>query len=127
MTKHMDHEVRRPAVAKLAAKLQAAGMPLNEAATKAKATITAGKPGRVAQSRGARPAPTGGAMFIHGPQGCGKTRNAAALCKFFGKRAAVDYDVTRTSYAGNLIVFSNEPLPGSMPFRTAMSRAGIKA
>lgn len=73
----------------------------------------------------------GGALFIHGPQGCGKSRNAEALCKAFGKKRAVDFGddpaLTQQDYASNLIVFSHIPLPGSMPFRTAMSRAGLNA
>lgn len=116
MPKEFDYAVRRPAVAKLAAKLHADGMPLAAAAATAKQARTKAQPARSA----------GGPLFIHGPQGCGKTRNQAALCKFFGKRKAVDYDHTQRTYASNLIVFSNEPLPGSMPFRTAMSRAGLK-
>jgi hypothetical protein len=121
MSKPLDVEVRRPAAAKLATKFQQAGMSFDDAVVRAKLVVTEG-------SRNRTPNPAqGGALFIHGPQGCGKTRNEAALCKFFGKRKAVDYDSTQRTYANNLIVFSNVPLPGSMPFKTAMSRAGLKA
>lgn len=67
------------------------------------------------------------AVFIHGPQGCGKTVNAAALCKHYGKYIALDY-VPRTTldrYSDNAIVFSNDPLPGSIQFDDAMRAAGL--
>lgn len=65
-------------------------------------------------------------LFIHGPQGCGKTRNAKALCAFYKKSKAIDhYPRTPLESYNDVIVFSNDPLPGSVPFATAMQIAGI--
>lgn len=67
------------------------------------------------------------AVMIHGPQGCGKTRHAAALAKHYGKVFVLDYDsrIQPESYPADAIVFANVELPGSIAFDDAMSAAGL--
>lgn len=132
MSKFSEEKIRRPGVAKLAASLAAKGMDRATAEASAKASLT-GKVRieRVPYSDKVHAVPIGNALFIHGPQGCGKGRNADVLCRAFGKKRAVDFDddtgMQQQDYDSDLIVFSNVPLPGSMSFSTAMSRVGIKA
>lgn len=74
------------------------------------------------------------AVVIHGPQGCGKTRNADALAKHFGcskiidDARTVDEAVAGTLYLCN----SSSAITGSgpalvIPFDAAMRQAGISA
>ena len=66
-------------------------------------------------------------VLIHGPQGCGKSKNAAQLAQRFGKVFIVDYDGTipLEKYSADLLVLSFIELPGSMHFHKAMQLAGI--
>ena len=66
-------------------------------------------------------------VLIHGPQGCGKSRNAAQLAQRFGKAVVLDYDGTIPidKYPADAIVLSYIELPGSMHFDEAMRLAGI--
>lgn len=66
-------------------------------------------------------------VIIYGPQGCGKTRNSAALAKHFGKVFILDYDsaIRPDAYPADAIVFTNTELPGAIPFDDAMRAAGL--
>jgi MoxR-like ATPase len=68
-------------------------------------------------------------IIIHGPQGCGKTHNAAALMKHYNKSFAVDYDchLRLDQYPADVIIFTNRPLPGAILFDEAMRAAGLDA
>ncbi|WGG51803.1 hypothetical protein [Rugamonas sp. DEMB1] len=69
-----------------------------------------------------------GAVFIHGPKGCGKTKNAAALCAHYGKSEAVDYDHDTKAIPDDVIVFLQEPnpnFPRAIAFADAMRAAGL--
>lgn len=135
---HARQEARRPGINKIFDELQKTfpKKPASEIATMAKLEwndrFGSGSAAAVAalESLKAEVAKSG-ALFIHGPSGCGKTRYATALCQFFGKRIAVDYDNDTDRGPGNydsdMIVFSQIALPGSMPFSTAMASAGIAA
>ncbi|KQW96960.1 hypothetical protein ASC94_09130 [Massilia sp. Root418] len=73
---------------------------------------------------------TSTALVIYGPQGCGKSRNAASLAKFYGKSVIYDYDEkpsTRRlrSMPDETLVLTNEDVPGAVPFATAMRAAGL--
>lgn len=68
-------------------------------------------------------------IVIHGPAGCGKTRNAAALAQHYGKSAILD-DWTLRSGAtvpANAMALSNAfPAPvGAIAFADAMRAAGL--
>lgn len=74
--------------------------------------------------------PLSGALFIYGPQGCGKTRHAAALAKHFGKSRIVDSFEDRVDVLVLTecdLVLTNEPHPAvnCISFDDAMSQAGI--
>lgn len=68
-----------------------------------------------------------GAVVIYGPQGCGKTHNAAALGKHFGKKFIVDYDqmIPESCSFYELLVLTDADLPGAIPFDDAMRAAGL--
>lgn len=68
-------------------------------------------------------------VLIHGPAGCGKTRNGHALARHFGKSTVID---DWTSHTGApvpdfALALTNEaPAPaGSIPFAVAMRAAGL--
>lgn len=69
-----------------------------------------------------------GPVFIYGPQGCGKTRNASALAKHYGKVFVLEFDaaIAQDKYPDDAIVFSNSPLPGAIAFDDALAAAGIQ-
>lgn len=82
----------------------------------------------ISQSSQALP-PTPEAVVIYGPDGCGKTRNAAALMKHYGKRVAYHYHMGMPPlrlHSPRALILSNIDLPGSIPFAMAMRAAGIQ-
>lgn len=73
-------------------------------------------------------APT--AIIIYGPQGCGKTRNASALAKHYGKSIVYDYDEAPSarriqSLPSEALVLTNVEVRGAIPFSAAMRAAGL--
>eukprot|EP01034_Spumella_vulgaris_P033651 gene33651-41517_t len=65
------------------------------------------------------------AVVIFGPQGCGKTRNASALAKHYGKSVVYDYDEAPSarriqSLPAEALVLTNVDVRGAIPFATAM-------
>lgn len=73
-------------------------------------------------------------VLIHGPQGCGKTRNAAALAAHFGCSHIVDDWNGRDQVAPGALVLTNvddwkaRALPKTrrvVPFARAMREAGL--
>eukprot|EP01041_Mallomonas_annulata_P034248 gene34248-56986_t len=70
------------------------------------------------------------AVVIFGPQGCGKTRNASALAKHYGKSVVYDYDEAPSarriqSLPAEALVLTNVDVRGAIPFATAMRAAGL--
>lgn len=69
------------------------------------------------------------AVFIHGPQGCGKSVNSLPLAVYYGKKRIFDEQVKSIDMlrcTGDAIVFSQEPLvPDSIPFADAIREAGL--
>lgn len=67
-------------------------------------------------------------VFIHGPQGCGKTRNADALCKHYGKSAAIEHEpgASLAGYPAHLLVLCTEPVDGSIEYTDAARAARIE-
>lgn len=77
-------------------------------------------------------------IVIHGPHGCGKTRNAEALAKHFGCSPIVDdWDGRSKIEAGSLVLTNSmvfgikaSALPAGrrfIPFARAMAEAGLVA
>ena len=73
-------------------------------------------------------------VLIHGPQACGKTRNAQALAAHFGCSSVVDDWNGRDPIAAGSLVLTNRDdwkahaLPTArrvMPFARAMREAGL--
>lgn len=69
-------------------------------------------------------------FVIYGPQSCGKTRNAAALAKHFGKTNIVDNgeNLKRTQLHANDLVLTCVKPPRGLPFihfKDAMKQAGL--
>lgn len=73
-------------------------------------------------------------VVIHGPQGCGKTRNAQALAAHFGCTQIIDgWDGRVRVPAGSLVLTNRadwkaSALPTSrrvVPFARAMAEAGL--
>lgn len=68
-------------------------------------------------------------VVIYGPEGCGKSRNAAALARHYGKSVIVD---DWQPHAGNrvpanaLVLTNASPAPhGAIEFSAAMRAAGL--
>lgn len=73
---------------------------------------------------------TNAAVVIYGPQGCGKSQNAAALAKHYGKSIVYDYDEAPStrrmqSLPAEALVLTNVEVRGAIPFATAMRAAGL--
>ena len=73
-------------------------------------------------------------VLIHGPQGCGKTRNAQALAAHFGcSRIVDDWNGQSKIEEGSLVLTSHDgwkssALPAvrrAIPFARAMKEAGV--
>jgi MoxR-like ATPase len=75
-------------------------------------------------------------IVIHGPQGCGKTRNAQALAKHFGCKKVVDDWDGRSKVEEGSLVLTNSMVFGIkasalpvgrrfIPFSSAMAEAGL--
>lgn len=68
------------------------------------------------------------AVFIYGPAGIGKTKNAEALMAHYGKRLALDYDHDTKQIPDDAIIFLREPSPNfprAIAFADAMRDAGL--
>lgn len=71
-------------------------------------------------------------LIIHGPQGCGKTRNAKALAKHFGLSNVVELDgpMHGSIQFNNTLYLTNQEVRGnkirSIAFDDAMRQAGLK-
>lgn len=52
--------------------------------------------------------------IIHGPQGCGKTRNAMALANFFGASLVVDLRSDEEIPDGALVLCNLKEIPASL-------------
>ncbi|NGZ86433.1 hypothetical protein [Duganella aceris] len=68
------------------------------------------------------------AVIIHGPAGCGKTKNAQALCAHYGKVQALDFDHDTQPLPADAIIFLREPnpnFPQAIAFDDAMRAAGL--
>lgn len=73
--------------------------------------------------------PTPEAVIIYGPQGCGKTRNADALMKHYGKTVVYDYEPGMQpifKHPARALILTDIDLPGSIPFAMAMRAAGLQ-
>ena len=77
-------------------------------------------------------------VVIHGPQGCGKTRNAQALAAHFGCRRIVDDWNGQSKIEEGSLVLTNSMVFGIkasalpcawrfVPFSKAMAEAGLVA
>jgi len=73
-------------------------------------------------------------VLIHGPQGCGKTRNAQALAEHFGcSKVVEDWNGRDPIAAGSLVLTNRDDwkahaLPTArrvLPFASAMREAGL--
>jgi len=69
----------------------------------------------------------GKAIFIFGPQGCGKSTYAPDLMRYFNKKVALDYvpGTPLGNYPEQAIVFSDIENPGFIPFEVAMHAARV--
>ncbi|SDH41696.1 MULTISPECIES: hypothetical protein [unclassified Duganella] len=68
------------------------------------------------------------AVFIYGPRGVGKTKNAEALMAHYGKSQALDYDHDTKPIPQDAIIFLLEPnpnFPRAIKFEDAMREAGL--
>lgn len=68
------------------------------------------------------------AVFIYGPSGIGKTKNAEALMAHYGKSQALDFDHDGKPIPQDAIIFLQEPnpnFPGAIKFEDAMREAGL--
>lgn len=68
------------------------------------------------------------AVFIYGPPGCGKTKNAEALMAHYGKAQALDFDHDTKPIPQDAIIFLLEPnpnFPRAIAFADAMRDAGL--
>ncbi|MYM65454.1 hypothetical protein GTP45_01225 [Pseudoduganella sp. FT55W] len=68
------------------------------------------------------------AVFIYGPPGVGKTKNAEALMTHYGKKQAIDFDHDAKPIPDNAIIFLQEPSPNfprAIAFADAMRDAGL--
>lgn len=71
----------------------------------------------------AKAADTGPAVIIYGPRGCGKTRNAAALAKHYGKTTIIDDWTFSDLLPANAICLTNDDaLAGVAAHRPPYSR-----
>lgn len=76
-----------------------------------------------AKKKGSTPA-----VFIYGPHGIGKTKNAEALMAHYGKSQALDYDHDTKPILDDAIIFLLEPnpnFPRAIKFEDAMREAGL--
>jgi hypothetical protein len=68
-------------------------------------------------------------VVIYGPAGCGKSRNAAALARHYGKSEIVDDwqpHAGRPVPANALVLTNASPAPrGAIEFASAMRAAGL--
>lgn len=65
-------------------------------------------------------------VFIHGPQGCGKSKHAAALAKHYGKTTIIDdWHVGTPIPAHALALTSMSNIEGAIEFDAAMQAAGL--
>lgn len=68
-----------------------------------------------------------GTVIITGPQGCGKTRNGAALARHYGKRRVIDDWTLGTPIPADAIALTNEThLVNAIPFKNAIRAAGLQ-
>ena len=68
------------------------------------------------------------AVFIYGPTGCGKTKNAEGLIAHYGKAQALDYEHDTKLIPEDAIIFLREPnpnFPRAIAFDDAMREAGL--
>lgn len=84
--------------------------------------------GRLHSSRVANAAPSTATVVIYGPEGCGKSRHAAALAAHYGKSTVVDDWTPGQPLPANALALTTEPnQAGAIPFDVAMREAGLSA
>lgn len=67
-----------------------------------------------------------GSLVISGPQGCGKSRHAKALARYYGKTRVIDDWIPGTPIPGNALALTHETrLINAIPFKNAMRAAGL--
>jgi len=65
-------------------------------------------------------------VVIYAPQGCGKTRNAAALAAHYEKKVVVDdYDSSQALTPGALHLTNDPSVTGAIPFDQALREASL--
>ena len=65
-------------------------------------------------------------LIIHGPQGCGMSRHAAALAKHYGRTIILDDWTPGTPVPADALVLTNESnVEGAIEFKDAMRAAGL--